>query len=160
MNILKSLFHRPMFHEDKCGICFEEYNDIQNRCTVLACGHLFHTLCINSWQQVKSSCPLCQRHIVHFEFGKTNETVIEQIATTACGIAVLLFVYDIVRIKVDYIAGTHSRDFFTVDKEGFGIALSKAVIVVGVLYYNSYMIYSIAQNKLNEPKELDYRNNQ
>ncbi len=47
--------------QKNCTICFEAFD---NDCTVLNCGHAFHSKCINEWasQNVEESitCPTCR----------------------------------------------------------------------------------------------------
>ena len=45
----------------ECSICSDDMNIID--CTNLACGHLFHTTCLNNWIKMKNTCPLCTRTV-------------------------------------------------------------------------------------------------
>ena len=49
---------------DKCPICTEEFEDI-NKIIQLKCNHIFHKECIEHWEKIKNSCPLCRKPIVH-----------------------------------------------------------------------------------------------
>jgi len=40
-----------------CTICLEDYQE-GDEVSRLPCGHLFHSNCINSWYQVRGTCPL------------------------------------------------------------------------------------------------------
>lgn len=46
-----------------CVICFENLDAVDAVNTKLKCGHIFHSLCINKWFEVKKykSCPLCMK---------------------------------------------------------------------------------------------------
>ena len=46
-------------HKDVCSICHEELG-YDKDCKHLNCNHLFHTTCIERWEQVSDTCPLCR----------------------------------------------------------------------------------------------------
>jgi len=46
----------------ECLICLEEYDEGQTL-TVIKCGHLYHTPCLNSWFIKKKTCPLCDEQL-------------------------------------------------------------------------------------------------
>jgi len=41
-----------------CSICLEPHPNQD-----LECGHCFHSTCINRWQQINDSCPMCRGNI-------------------------------------------------------------------------------------------------
>lgn len=46
-----------------CPICQEaiwDFNDPQGASAALGCGHLFHSVCIDTWLQQHNSCPVCR----------------------------------------------------------------------------------------------------
>jgi len=45
--------------KDECIICFELFNT-GVEITQLDCGHIFHTDCINEWNNQSLSCPICR----------------------------------------------------------------------------------------------------
>lgn len=58
---------------DKCAICWEslERDKEDSNLKTLACAHVYHDVCIETWAQVKKTCPVCRTR-----FGE--ETVISQ----------------------------------------------------------------------------------
>ena len=48
--------------ENACTICLEGLA-AGSKATQLACGHLFHTSCIERWLSDHVVCPLCRSHI-------------------------------------------------------------------------------------------------
>ena len=46
----------------ECLICLDEFNQGQTL-TVIKCGHLYHTPCLNSWFLKKKTCPLCDEQL-------------------------------------------------------------------------------------------------
>jgi hypothetical protein len=46
-----------------CSICLEDYGDLTVVVKTKACGHLFHTKCLQNWLQVNRNCPLCRRDL-------------------------------------------------------------------------------------------------
>ena len=46
----------------ECLICLDEFNQGQ-QLTVIKCGHLYHTPCLNSWFLKKKTCPLCDEQL-------------------------------------------------------------------------------------------------
>jgi hypothetical protein len=51
-------------HTEKknCVICMEDFESQEN-VKLLACGHLFHSDCVNKWLLEKSTCPMCNTSI-------------------------------------------------------------------------------------------------
>jgi hypothetical protein len=45
----------------KCGICYETYNNGDNKPGVLPCGHGYCCSCLYTWLRSKSSCPCCRK---------------------------------------------------------------------------------------------------
>ena len=46
----------------ECLICLDEFNQGQHL-TVIKCGHLYHTPCLNTWFLKKKTCPLCDEQL-------------------------------------------------------------------------------------------------
>ena len=49
-------------NKDKCIICLENYS-IGDKVCYLPCLHLFHSLCIKNWIEIKNNCPLCNYNL-------------------------------------------------------------------------------------------------
>ena len=47
---------------DECSICTDKYEK-KDEVSVLDCGHIYHSKCINEWGKYKPSCPVCKREI-------------------------------------------------------------------------------------------------
>jgi len=47
--------------ERECPICFDPIN--QDNSKVLICGHGFCIVCINKWDNINGTCPMCRRDI-------------------------------------------------------------------------------------------------
>ncbi|CAB9503244.1 (E3-independent) E2 ubiquitin-conjugating enzyme UBE2O [Seminavis robusta] len=50
----------------KCPICLGDYDgtdETESLRKLTACGHLFHSGCVETWLETKSSCPLCKTSI-------------------------------------------------------------------------------------------------
>ena len=43
---------------NNCIICFEPLN---NHLCKLQCNHIYHIKCITTWEEKKSSCPICRK---------------------------------------------------------------------------------------------------
>lgn len=52
--------------QDSCSICLGEFERAQ-RLVLLKCNHAFHPECIESWLQIRCSCPLCVREVCERE---------------------------------------------------------------------------------------------
>lgn len=57
-----SLPHVPVTTTEPCAICLDSLDKVATA-TLLPCGHLFHSECVDSWLQVKPKCPVCRRSI-------------------------------------------------------------------------------------------------
>ncbi|MEX1012076.1 MAG: RING finger domain-containing protein [Waddliaceae bacterium] len=55
------------FNQTECVICIEDFNP-QEPVTALKCNHIFHSQCINDWQNCDSPksnhCPICFQAVV------------------------------------------------------------------------------------------------
>ncbi|GMH23117.1 hypothetical protein Nepgr_024960 [Nepenthes gracilis] len=49
-----------MQDEDRCIICLEEYQNMEEVGTLKACGHDYHVKCIKKWLTMKNLCPICK----------------------------------------------------------------------------------------------------
>lgn len=68
MDLARSIYHGKIFPDTSCSICWEEYSTKKaNPCTLLVCGHLFHTTCLQSWMERRNVCPFCERRIITLE---------------------------------------------------------------------------------------------
>jgi hypothetical protein len=47
--------------EETCPICMESLDPRYHQHT--PCGHLFHTVCIRQWKQIRSNCPMCRNDL-------------------------------------------------------------------------------------------------
>ena len=46
---------------EECACCLETLEETgETQVSLFACGHAFHTLCIEKWKEVASTCPLCR----------------------------------------------------------------------------------------------------
>ena len=46
-----------------CAICHDDFCLGEKICTLPACGHAYHCLCITHWLKIKAACPLCNRAV-------------------------------------------------------------------------------------------------
>lgn len=57
---------------DQCAVCIE-YFDEEDCIRALVCGHIFHTLCVDSWlTRRRACCPLCKMD--YFGLGANVQT--------------------------------------------------------------------------------------
>ncbi|GAB4856720.1 hypothetical protein Ancab_014635 [Ancistrocladus abbreviatus] len=49
-----------MQEEDRCVICLEEYENMDEVALLKACRHDYHVACIKKWLSMKNSCPICK----------------------------------------------------------------------------------------------------
>ena len=54
-----------------CAICIGDIDVINDRVSVLNCGHIFHANCLNQCLGVKLSCPLCRQLVTIGSFAHT-----------------------------------------------------------------------------------------
>jgi len=64
--------------KEDCSICLDH---IKNNKKTLACQHIFHKGCIDTWLNHKTSCPLCRKSAVqddsvtlHVDWTREGET--------------------------------------------------------------------------------------
>ncbi|KAL1561946.1 RING-H2 finger protein ATL80-like [Salvia divinorum] len=50
--------------DGSCTICLDEYAAGERRATITDCSHRFHTVCLEKWIKINSTCPLCRHHLV------------------------------------------------------------------------------------------------
>ena len=64
---------------EECAICLSSLNDTTKPVRLLnECGHTFHMLCIDRWNEIHTNCPLCRRNLyVRSDF----ETLAKEINT-------------------------------------------------------------------------------
>ncbi|KAL9239304.1 hypothetical protein vseg_013640 [Gypsophila vaccaria] len=46
--------------EERCVICLDEYEHMDDVGTLKACGHDYHVSCIKKWLSLKNLCPICK----------------------------------------------------------------------------------------------------
>jgi len=49
---------------DRCTICHEPFNEGDIIRKINACGHFFHTRCIDQWFTTNSTCPVCRQSLL------------------------------------------------------------------------------------------------
>ena len=54
-----------------CSICLLAMNDDQRR---TACGHMFHSSCLDQWLQQSPTCPLCRAELPRLNAEDSDET--------------------------------------------------------------------------------------
>ena len=54
-----------------CSICWDSAERGKG-IAVLACSHLFHSECINRWNKIGNSCPLCRRRLFTIQPDSTS----------------------------------------------------------------------------------------
>jgi len=57
-NESKPLLTEVENYKDECVICLEEITKVTSR--TLSCGHIFHSDCIDSWNNIQINCPICR----------------------------------------------------------------------------------------------------
>ena len=55
----------------ECAICLEP---VKKTLQKTACGHCFHSSCLNTWTKIRTNCPICRADIKRLDF----EDVINQ----------------------------------------------------------------------------------
>ena len=61
-NCNKQIIELSDIEDINCSICLEEYTETNN-ITKTACGHIYHSVCINEWLERADTCPLCLRNL-------------------------------------------------------------------------------------------------
>lgn len=46
--------------QTQCAVCLDQFEDSDEVCRTLVCGHKFHVLCVNPWVTQRGCCPLCR----------------------------------------------------------------------------------------------------
>jgi len=49
--------------EEACPVCFEDFKEGEEICTLPVCNHVFHSKCIYNWFGMSSLCPMCRSSI-------------------------------------------------------------------------------------------------
>jgi hypothetical protein len=65
---------------DNCAICLSGVDE-RLTCTMVPCGHVFHSICIQSWLVHKTECPMCRAAVSssscqHGELGAHETSVL------------------------------------------------------------------------------------
>uniref|UniRef100_M4DD56 RING-type E3 ubiquitin transferase n=1 Tax=Brassica campestris TaxID=3711 RepID=M4DD56_BRACM len=55
----------PGKNNNICSICLSEYASSETVGCLLICEHCFHVECIDTWLQLRSSCPICRNSSLH-----------------------------------------------------------------------------------------------
>jgi len=48
------------FENNECIICLDNMI-VGNNLKTLNCGHIYHYECINKWNNIKKTCPICSK---------------------------------------------------------------------------------------------------
>lgn len=48
---------------DRCSICIEDINHVEEVCLEINCGHIFHERCISKWFRRNQTCPTCRNKL-------------------------------------------------------------------------------------------------
>ena len=49
--------------ESSCSICFEDFTKYQ-KFKKTACGHEYHSACLNKWLKDNKKCPICNSEVI------------------------------------------------------------------------------------------------
>ena len=65
---LQNIKYTPLDHENiikDCSICSLELCSLELKDEIVKtdCGHYYHKLCINTWLNIRNSCPICRSEI-------------------------------------------------------------------------------------------------
>ena len=57
---------------DTCAICLSSVDErnMDLACTMVPCGHVFHSICIQSWLVHKTECPMCRSAVSSCQHGE------------------------------------------------------------------------------------------
>lgn len=162
MNSTISLFRKPFFHDTQCSICHEEYDDVQNRCTILACGHLFHTDCFTKWQNVQPKCPICKRNVVILSYSELTKQSIQKGRDHAGKVtlqASALLVFILAICTIDSLVNPKISSKIILDQKtlvNIGLSLATLFVVAGTMQCVCHLIPTAVQKKLQAPREINY----
>lgn len=62
INMLTTINCNEEMTKESCSICLDDYV-MEDKITVLPCGHKYHYNCISNWLKRNAVCPLCKREI-------------------------------------------------------------------------------------------------
>ena len=48
--------------ETQCAVCLRDYEE-DDVCSMLPCGHSFHSPCIHEWIKTRPNCPMCRQEL-------------------------------------------------------------------------------------------------
>ena len=66
-NMTKTIREKYNTHNSVCIICQDDIN-LKQKCSILKCGHIYHTKCIKTWLVEtceKPTCPCCREDVRH-----------------------------------------------------------------------------------------------
>ena len=55
---IKNFLNQQKDNFNECVICLQEMKT-NEELSIIACGHIYHTECIQQWAKKKRLCPLC-----------------------------------------------------------------------------------------------------
>ncbi|XP_030510087.1 E3 ubiquitin-protein ligase ATL9-like [Cannabis sativa] len=64
--------------QQKCAVCFLEFEDNERLRLIPNCYHIFHAHCIDKWLKSKSTCPVCRANLNNTHIGSQNDGVEER----------------------------------------------------------------------------------
>jgi septum formation inhibitor MinC len=70
--------------QDFCVICQADIQERRDACRLTACGHVFHSLCLQPWKVVHGTCPQCRGSAAcdHGDLRRHRKEVVAQAAET------------------------------------------------------------------------------